>query len=458
KDRPAIDLMGPWFKPTVWASYWTNLNIQLAYYTTGITNHLDLAEPLFCLMERHLDQLINNVPPEYRNNCAGLGNPVGYDDLNAPIGLSDNNNNPMHLIALPWLMQMFFIHNQMSINDDRLRNTIYPLMKRTFNVYDRIMHLEEDGRYHIPLTYSDEYGTAPETSLNVALAQWGFKTLIECANRLKIEDPLLPRWKELLTKMADYNIDSTGIMIGKEVPFSKPHRHYSHLFGIFPLYSLNIENQSGRIPLMKKSIQHFISFDGDNCMFKFNGASSLWAAIGDGDEALKCLNRSLEILPRNVPTIGPNTLYSENGWPTFESPVASSRSVLDMLIQSWGGKIRVFPACPSQWKDVGFYNLRAEGAFLVSAQRKEGKTQFISIQSLAGEPCSIKCNFTEDVKLCAPKTVKMHQHDGLIELNLKKGEVAVLYTGKKPISFEISPLKRKPREMNNWGLHLLKKN
>ena len=452
-NRPVVDLMGPWFKPSVWAAYWTNLNVQLAYYTLGTTNHLDIADALYKLIEKHTDQLIGNVPVEYRNDCAALGNPVGYDDLTTPVGLNTNNKSPMHLIALPWLMQLFYIHNQLSMDDTRLRNSIYPLLKKTFTVYTRILQLGDDGKYHIPYTYSDEYGNANETSLNIALARWGYKTLIATANRLQIDKPQVAEWKNLLDKMADYPTDSTGIMIGKEVPFAKPHRHYSHLFGIFPLYEMNTDEQPARVPLMKQSIEHFTSFNGDDCMFKFNGASSLWAAVGDGDSALKYLNRSLIILnPRSGPTVTPNTLYSENGWPTFESPIASSRSELDMLLQSWGGKIRVFPAFPSSWKDASFYNLRAEGGFMVSAAKKEGVTNFVSIKSLAGEPCIIKTDMKGTVKLLAAKTVRMVQKDGLINLTLPKGEEAVLYTGTKPTTFEVTPLSIRKEEGNSWGV------
>jgi hypothetical protein len=167
-------------------------------------------------------------------------------------------------------------------------------------------------------------------------------------------------------------------------------------------------------------------------MFKFNGASSLWAALGNGDEALKWLDRSLEILlPRKVPSIGPNTLYSENGWPTFESPIASSRSVLDMLIQSWGGTVRVFPACPAAWKDAVFHNLRAEGGFLVSAERKDGKTQWVRIKSLAGEPCRL-------------------QIDGKVrELTLAKGEERIF----GDTHAVVAPLPTTPRSANAWGAH-----
>ncbi|MEI6678133.1 MAG: glycoside hydrolase family 95-like protein [Mariniphaga sp.] len=462
--RPVIDLLGPWFKPTAWPLLWMNLNVQLTYYTLGITNHSDIEQNLYQLLERHKDQMIENVPPAFQSDCAGIRNPVGYDDLYAPLFLSDDKNNDkgLNIIVLPWLMQMYYLHNRRVMDDRQLRESVYPLMRRAFNVYLRILYRGEDGRFHIPYTYSDEYGNAKETSLNIALARWGFKTLIATAERLKIDDPLLPRWKETLSKMQDYNTGENGIMVGKELPFAKPHRHYSHLFAIFPLYDMNIDNDAARIPLMKKSVQHFTDLDGDNCIYKFSGASSLWAALGDGDKALKWLNRSLELLPRfgippapaRIPTLTQNTFYSERENPTFESPVSASRCMLDMLLQTWGGTIRVFPAVPSTWKDASFHNLLAEGAFLVSAVRKSGKTQFIRIKSLAGEPCRIKSDLSGEVKLVGSKTADMHLLNGVITLNLKKGEEVVLYSGEIPKSFAVSPLPMNEAEMNAWGVKI----
>jgi alpha-L-fucosidase 2 len=463
-NRPVIDLLGPWFKQTAWPLLWMNLNVQLTYYTLGMTNHADLENNLYQLLERHKDQLVQNVPEAFQNDCAGIRNPVGYDDLHAPLFLSQDptNTKELNIIVLPWLMQMYYLYNQRSMDDQQLRTNVYPLLRRAFNVYLHILYLGDDGLYHIPYTYSDEYGNAKETSLNIALAKWGFKTLIQVAERLQIKDTLLPRWKDRLARLQDYNSDENGMMVGKDLPFAKPHRHYSHLFAIFPLYDMNIENEPARIPFMKKSIQHYTDLDGDNCMYKFSGAASLWAALGDGDKALKWVNRSLELLPRfgtpaqpeRIPTLTPNTFYSERENPTFESPISSSRSLLDMLLQDWGGIIRVFSAMPSSWKDAAFHDLLTQGAFLVSAVQQNGATKFIRIKSLAGADCSIKTAFSEKPAVIAPSTVNMHWQNGLIQLSLKKGEEAVLYVGNKPESFTVKALPVKPDEMNSWGVQI----
>ena len=425
EGRPMVDLFGPWFRLSRWAAYWQNLNTQLSLYTVHAGNQLSLGEPMCQWLENSMEDLINNAPAEYRQDSASLGNPTNLR-LIAP---APGSKPPYHFIGLPWLAQHEYLQYRYTMDDQRLREKVYPLLRRAFSLYLHYLKLGDDGRYHIPLSFSDEYGNAEDTNLNLALLRWGLQTLIACNDRLQLNDPMLPKWKETLAKLADYPVDEkTGLMIGKDMPFARPHRHYSHLFAIFPLYVLNVDEQPGQRAMMEKSIRTHVELKGDDCMYKFTGSSSLSAALGDGDDALRKLQRALTITPKG-PTVRENTLYSEGGWPTFESPISAARNVLDMLIQSWGGTIRIFPACPSQWQDVIFHNLRAEGAFLVSAGRKDGKTQWVRIKSLAGEPCRV-------------------QIDGKVrELKLAKGEEVVLGEG-EPV---VAPLPADNAKTNAWG-------
>ena len=452
--KPVIDLMGPWYKPSVWLAIWANLNIQLTYYTTGISNHLDMEEPYFEMIEKYQQQLIQNVPKDFQNDCAALQTVVMFNDLSGDVYLTNDSasKQKMSLIALPWIMQQFYLHYRFDMNENRLRNSIYPLMKRAFNVYLRVMYKGGDGKYHLPLTLSDEYGEDYDVSMNLALARWGFKTLLTVSERLKIKDTLIPKWKDALLNLTPYPVDSTGIKIGKNQAFSKPHRHYSHLFCIFPLYEINVDDNADAIPLMQQSIKHFTNLDGDNCMFKFTGASSLWAALGNGDECLKWLQRAVQILPYKVSTVTANGFYSENGgWPTFESPIAATRNILDMLLQSWGNKIRIFPAMPTIWKDAIFHQLKAEGGFDISAKRENGKTSWVSITSRAGEPCTIEIkDWNNEIASSNPyvKIVKLKQ--GLYKVYLAKGMSAIFYpTNTKP---DVSITSTTQSEFH-WGLN-----
>jgi hypothetical protein len=453
EDRPVVDLMGPWFKPSVWAAYWQNLNTQLAYYSVLPSNHPELGESLCRLLHERRQDLIDNVPPEYRADSAALGNPTGFGNLIAPAPgpvKEKLGGGAYHFIALPWLMHQFYLQYRFTMDEERLCDEIYPLLKRTVKTYLHVIDLGADGRYHIPMAFSDEYGAAEDTNLNLALLRWGLQTLLACDRRHQFHDPDTAQWREVLGKLADYPSGESGLLLGKDAPFEKPHRHYSHLLAIFPLHVLNIDDHPEMRPLMEKSIAHFIGLDGDNCIFKFTGASSLYAALGEADCSLHWLRRALEPQAEG-PTIGLNTLYSENGWPTFESPISAQRSILDMLLQSWGGVIRIFPACPGEWPEAAFHDLRAEGAFLVSARREAGRTLFVRVKSLAGEPCLIKTDLADPVIVDGALHSPTRRSDGLLELDLKKGEEALLHTMGARGPFVIEPLPACPSQVNAWG-------
>ncbi|MFF2941938.1 glycoside hydrolase family 95-like protein [Streptomyces niveus] len=57
-----------------------------------------------------------------------------------------------------------------------------------------------------------------------------------------------------------------------------------------------------------------------------------------------------------------------------------------MLVQSRGDTVRVFPAVPGAWRDAQIHNLLTQGAFMVSARRDGGRTEYVRVRSLAGEP------------------------------------------------------------------------
>jgi alpha-L-fucosidase 2 len=64
-------------------------------------------------------------------------------------------------------------------------------------------------------------------------------------------------------------------------------------------------------------------------------------------------------------------------------------TVDEMLLQSHEGVLRLFPVWPAH-HDASFQTLRAYGAFLVSAAIKHDRVQDVTIQSEAGQPCSIQ--------------------------------------------------------------------
>ena len=69
---------------------------------------------------------------------------------------------------------------------------------------------------------------------------------------------------------------------------------------------------------------------------------------------------------------------------TLEGNFAFAAGLQEMLIQSHTGTVRLFPAIPKDWKNVGFSKLRTEGAFLISAQMEAGTVKWVKVVSEKG--------------------------------------------------------------------------
>ncbi len=141
----------------------------------------------------------------------------------------------------------------------------------------------------------------------------------------------------------------------------------------------------------------------------------------------------LEGLKRLQGNLFPNGMWYNN--PCLESSLGMANIVQNMLIQSWtdpaakeSGPIRIFPATPLAWEDVEFRDLRTEGAFLVSAKRTNGQTQWVRIKSLAGEPCRVRPGLGGEVRVKSNRGIELRQvSPGLYEIDMKKGDTVRLY-------------------------------
>ena len=451
-DRPAIDNMGPWFgPPTPWPGIWWDLDIIIDYTPVYTANRLDMGESFVRLLDNHRENLIRNAPKEFQHDSAAIGVTTSYD------GRVDVMADPMIpgrriLGNLVWACHDYWLHYRYSMDDTLLRDRLYPLLTRAVNFYLHLLAREEDGKLHLPKAWSPEYpslptplqDTAPDTNYDLALLRWGCQTLLQAARRLQIDDPLLPRWKEVLADLTAFPVDASGLMVGRGVPFAVSHRHFSHLLGIYPLRIINDE-QPGMRELIERSLNHWAGMRQDWAGYSEVAASGMASSLGRGAEAHQFLDNLLKFY------VLPNTMYREEG-PVMQSSLIAATAIQELLLQSWGGTIRVFPAVPEAWPDAVFHHLRTEGAFLVSAARHGGITQFVTITSLAGEPCRLKTDLRSPLQVVAERKIQPRVlAEGMVELDLRKGETATLYAAGGPPAFVIEPVAGEPGQNNYFG-------
>jgi hypothetical protein len=453
KGRAFMDTMGPWIvENTAWANGWFNLNTQLSYWFLSTANRLEVAESLFSKIDEKLSVLVSNMPESYGDSCAGMSTIVPQTFISKfPKGRLGFTGE------LLWTCHDYWLMLERTMDADRIIEKYFPLLKKSVNTYLHFCMEGEDGKIHIPHTRSPEYGGGEDCNFNLSLFRWGLNTLIYIDKKYHINDPLFVKWNDVRARLVDYPTNENGFMVAKNFPFDKSHRHYSHLLMIYPLCEVNID-QPENVELINKSVNHWINYPGTgNAGYSWSGAAAMYALQGDGEKAGKYLDIFMhmqELYPDNPAEIHPTTMYTETNrvQPVTETPFSLCDAMQQMILQSWGGTIRVFPAIPQTWGNVAFDGLLAAGGFEVSASRKNGLTKFIRIKSNAGEQCMLKTDMVveriEGVKSSAVKTLQ----NGRIKIDLKKGEEIVLYAEGVDVA-EVEPVKANPDACNSFGLN-----
>ena len=415
---PVIDNQGPWFRPTPWPGLWWNLNVQLSYWPVYTANRLALGESLLTFLDRNQAALRDNVPAAHRGDAMAISRASSLDGVSPveAVPPSGPQQGALELSNLTWVLHNVWLHWHHSLDDQLLRERLFPWLRASVNA-QRAWLEQRDGRLHFPLAHSPEYPTpARDTNYDLALLRWGCATLLDLDRRLGQRDPMAPVWRDILERLAPYPVGADGYMVGADVPFAVSHRHFSHLLMVYPLRMVTGRDAAERA-LIERSLAHWIGFEGALQGYSFVGASAISSLLGKGDEAVRFLDALIERF------VKPNTMYLESG-PVMETPLAAAQAIHELLLQSWGGTIRVFPAVPAAWRDVTFSTLRAEGAFLVSAVRRGGRTTRVTVTSLAGEPTRLRVAMDRP-RVAAPRPGSVRRlADGEWLLTLRPDESA----------------------------------
>jgi alpha-L-fucosidase 2 len=417
-DRPAIDLLGPWFDRTGWPRIWWNLNLQLTYWPVLGANRLELGESMLRMIDAGAPALAENAGA-WSADSAAIGRTSSYD-CKSPVN--------RELCNLPWALHSYWLHCRYAMDDTRLRERLLPLLRRSMSYYVHLLKGGDDGKLHLPRGLSPEYDNRDDhvdCAIDMALLRWGLQAIVDANDRLHLADPRDAEWRRTLARLAPLPTDAHGLRISADTAFEVSHRHYSHLFAIFPLHLLSWDRPGDR-DLIARSFDHWTSLPERFRGYSWTGAASIAASIERPDDAVKYLVR---LLDQQETPILPNTMYRESG-PVIETPLSAASTIHDLLLQSWGGTLRVFPGVSAAWKDVSFHRLRAEGAFLVSAVRRDGRTRLVKIESLAGAPCLVKTGMA--AFLTEPRIPVRQRGQGVVELRLARGQsVTLLAEGEK---------------------------
>ena len=377
--------------------YHIDMNIQETYWPAYSSNQLDLAQPLN-------RWLISTVAPQARKitrqffGVPGIWVGGALDVKGRLLGGQTNWMTVQYWLGGgAWLAQHLWWYYAYSGDKDFLRQQAYPFLKQCVVFYQKVLKPGEDSHLHIPLSASPEYFSndlkawTQDPTEGLSLIRNLLRYAIQASKILGVDQQQRAAWAAMEKRLAPYPVGPSGLQVQPDAAYDRSHRHPMHLFPIFPGGDLNVEGSAADRKLIEESIRNWIfRGTGEWTGWSFPYASLIASRVRRANQALNELQiyRQAFIWPNGFHVNGDyhGYGYSTHEYQPFtmEAECAFTAAVNGMLLQSWGGKIRIFPSLPDAWKTVSFRHLRAQGGFLVSAQRVNGEIISASIESPRG--------------------------------------------------------------------------
>ncbi|MBQ6678101.1 MAG: glycoside hydrolase N-terminal domain-containing protein [Clostridia bacterium] len=376
-------LLPPWK-----GDYHSDLNTQMSYTSYLKANRLEQGE---CFIDYLLD--LSDVGRKFARNfydCKGLCLPSIMDiEGHALGGWVQYSYAPANQFWLCQIMARYFYFTRDPVYFDR----IYPFMKECGEFLLDILE-EKDGVLKLPLSSSPELHdnlpeawVTPNSNYDQALMRNFAEDMIRLSEVSGDEDER-EKWEDALSRLEPVAIDERGVfMISPDEKTAESHRHHSHCMSIYPLKTVLYDTDEHR-----RVIDATVRDIENNGTAWWVGYSVVWmaefyVAQGRGDDAARLLRSffSDNCTKNGFHANGDYMLRSDYHWKyrlfTLEGNFIATDAIQDMLMFSEWGKLRLFPAIPSGWRDASFESFRGFGGILVDAEMKDGVIVSVTVRA-----------------------------------------------------------------------------
>lgn len=410
---------------TAWhGDYHMNYNTQQPFWMTFSSNHLEKNLPYVDLIESLMP-----VSRKWAQEYYGL--PGAYFPHSAyPVKMT-MNPYPVpdwgwEVCETPWAVQGLWWHYLYSGDTTFLRDRAYQPIKAAVEFLAAYMKRPDaqwnDKVYHIFPTIPPElYGLRPgfkynyDCSVDLTLTKFIFHAFKQASSILKTEEKkLLADVDDILNHFPAYPT-AVSEDYGK-IYVSVPGEHDKVVYNlpnalitVFPGEDHGLHSDATTMQQLKNTFYNQQS-EGGNALVFLNLQA---ARIGMLD--LERFKRHVQyaLLPNGTATDVvlqvhgryndlTDYYYMSHMGIWFEN-FALPAVINECLMQSYDGNIRLFPNWPAT-KDASFTDLRAAGAFLVSARQVNGKIPEIKIRSEKGNELKVIIPWKQGVMVNGKKT------------------------------------------------------
>jgi alpha-L-fucosidase 2 len=404
--QPA-NLQGIWTDqlfPAWDSKYTVNINTEMNYWPSEITNLTETSDPLVQMMKELSETGRQTARTMYNANGWVLHHNTDLWRFNGAIDGAPG----LWPTGGAWLCQQLWEKYKFSGDKEYLKS-VYPIMKGAAQFFQDFL-IEEPVHKWLVVSPSISPENAPMsirkqwiciaagTTLDNLLVFDLFSKTIKAAEILKTDKEFVKSLQELLKRLPPLQIGQFGQLQEWLEDWDNPedhHRHVSHLYGVYPGGQIS----PYRTPELFDAARTSLLYRGDaSTGWSMGWKINLWARFLDGNHAYKLLTDQIKLIePKDQNVKG----YNENGGtypnlfdvcPPFQidGNFGCTAGIAEMLLQSYDGEIFPLPALPDVWKNGKISGLRAAGGFEIAMEWNFGELTRLVIQSALGGICRLR--------------------------------------------------------------------